>query len=259
MFEWISTLPVVWIALFVLAAMALLTAGIYALVVRLAQGERANAFQALSPGMLPPMGILFALFVGFLAVGVWGNVDRADDAVADEASALRAVVILSGELPPDQRGRMRALVRSQIETAVNDEWPAMEKRRADLTAIPTALAQALHLAFGFHPQGEGQVMAQRELVTAVRDALAARRQRIVVSESSVNTVKWLGALALAALTLLAIALVHSDNRVTARIAMGLFAVAVAAVITMLAAQDQPFAGQLGIDPDVLEQVRPRAG
>ena len=259
MFEWISTLPVLWIALIVLAAMALLTAGIYALVMRLAQGERANAFQALSPGMLPPMGILFALFVGFLAVGVWGNVDRADDAVADEASALRAVVILSGELPPDQRGRMRALVRSQIETAVNDEWPAMEKRRADLTAIPTALAQALHLAFGFHPQGEGQVMAQRELVTAVRDALAARRQRIVVSESSVNTVKWLGALALAALTLLAIALVHSENRVTARIAMGLFAVAVAAVITMLAAQDQPFAGQLGIDPDVLEQVRPRAG
>jgi multisubunit Na+/H+ antiporter MnhC subunit len=258
-FEWISTLPVLWIALIVLAAMALLTAGIYALVVRLAQGERANAFQALSPGMLPPMGILFALFVGFLAVGVWGNVDRADDAVADEASALRAVVILSGELPPDQRGRMRALVRSQIETAVNDEWPAMEKRRADLTAIPTALAQALHLAFGFHPQGEGQVMAQRELVTAVRDALAARRQRIVVSESSVNTVKWLGALALAALTLLAIALVHSENRVTARIAMGLFAVAVAAVITMLASQDQPFAGQLGIDPDVLEQVRPRAG
>jgi hypothetical protein len=226
---------------------------------RLAQGERANAFQALSPGMLPPMGILFALFVGFLAVGVWGNVDRADEAVADEASALRAVVILSGELPPDLRARMRGLIRSQIETAVNDEWPAMEKRRADLTAIPTALAKALHLAFDFHPQGEGQAMAQRELVTAVRDALDARRRRIVVSESSVDAVKWLGVVALATLTMFAIALVHSENRLTARIALGLFALAVAAVITMLASQDEPFAGQLGIDPDVLEQVRPRGG
>jgi hypothetical protein len=259
MFDWVPTLPVVWIGLIVLAGMALVTLGIYALVMRLAEGDRATAFQALSPGMLPPMGILFALFVGFLAVGVWGNFDRADDAVADEASALRAVVILSDELPPDLRLRMRSLVRSQIETAVNDEWPAMEKQRATLTAIPTALAQALHLALGFHAQGTGQEMAQRELVSAIRAALDARRQRIVVSESSVNGVKWLGVVALAALTLFAIALVHSGNRTAARIALGLFAVAVAAVITMLASQDQPFSGQLGIDPDVLEQVRPRGG
>jgi hypothetical protein len=259
MFDWVPTLPVVWIALIVLASMALVTLGIYALVMRLAEGERAIAFQALSPGMLPPMGILFALFVGFLAVGVWGNVDRADDAVADEASALRSVVILSNELPPDLRLRMRALIRSQIETAVNDEWPAMEKQRATLTAIPTALAHALHLALRFHAQGNGQVIAQRELISAVRAALDARRQRIVVSESSVNAVKWLGVVALAALTLFAIALVHSGNRSTALIAMGLFAVAVAAVITMLASQDQPFAGELGIGPDVLEQVIPRGG
>ena len=81
-------LPVVLIALVALVGMALLTLAIYALVMRLAESERAEAVQALSPGMLPPMGILFALIVGFLAVGVWGNVDRAEEAVTDEASAL---------------------------------------------------------------------------------------------------------------------------------------------------------------------------
>jgi Protein of unknown function (DUF4239) len=255
-FDWIPDLPVVWIALLVLAGMVLLTAAIYAVVMRLAQGERAAALKAVSPGMLPPMGILFALIVGFLAVGVWDNVDRADDAVVDEASALRSVVILSDDLPPDLRLRMRALVRSQIETAVNDEWPAMEKQRATLTAIPPPLATALHLAIGFHPQG-GQVVAQRELVTSIQNALTARRERIVVSESSINAVKWVGLIALAALTLFAIGLVHSENRTAARIAMGVFAAAVAVVITMLASQDQPFAGQLGLDPDVLQEVIPR--
>jgi len=39
--------------------------------------------------------------------------------------------------------------------------------------------------------------------------------------------------------------------------MGLFALAVAVVVTMLAAENEPFQGQLGIDPDVLEQVLPR--
>jgi hypothetical protein len=257
MFDWLPNLPVVWIGLVVFAGMALLTAAIYAVVMLLAEGERAAALKAVSPGMLPPMGILFALIVGFLAVGVWGNVERAEEAVADEASALRSVVILSADLPPERRVRMRALTRSQIETAVNDEWPAMEEQRANLTAIPSALADALHLAVRIDPQSDGQAVAQRELVASIQDALDARRQRIIVSESSIDAVKWAAVLALALLTLCAIGLVHSDNRTTTRFAMGLFAVAVAVVITMLAAQNQPFAGQLGIDPDVLEEVLPR--
>jgi hypothetical protein len=256
MFDWIPNLPVVWIALVAFAGMALLTLLIYVVVMRLAEGEHADALTAISPGMLPPMGILFALIVGFLAVGVWGNVDRAENAVSDEASALRSVVILSDDLPPDLRVRMRALVRRQIENAVNNEWPAMEDRRATLSAIPPPLADALHLTVQFDPPSEGETVTQRELVTSIQDALAARRQRIVLSESGVNAVKWLGLLFLAALTLVAIAMVHSGDRRTARIAMGLFAVAVAVVITMLAAEDQPFVGQLGLDPDVLEQVLP---
>jgi hypothetical protein len=259
MFDWLPNLPVVWIALIVLAAMALLTAAIYLVVMRLAGGERGDALKAVSPGMLPPMGILFALIVGFLAVGVWDNVDRAEDAVADEASALRSAVLLSDELPPDQRARMRALIRRQIETAVNEEWPAMEEQRANLTAIPTAPADALHLAVAFDARSDGQAVAQRELVTALQAALDARRERIVVSESSINAVKWGGLISLAALTLFAIGLIHSENRTAARIAMGVFAAAVAVVITMLASQDEPFAGQFGLDPDVLEQVIPRGG
>jgi len=259
MFDWLPNLPVVWIGLVVLVGMALLTAVIYAVVMRLAEGDRAAALKAMSPGMLPPMGILFALIVGFLAVGVWSNVARAEEAVADQASALRSVVILSDDLPPQTRTGMRALVRAEIENAVDREWPAMQAQRADLTAISTALADALHLAIRFDPRGDGEANVQRELVASIQDALDARRQRIIVSQASIDAVKWLGVLALASLTLCAIAFVHSDNRITARFAMGLFAVAVAVVITMLASQDQPFSGQLGIDPDVLQQVSPRGG
>jgi hypothetical protein len=257
MFDWLTSLPVVWIALVVLVGMGLLTAAIYAVVMRLAVGERAAAMRAVSAGMLPPMGILFALIVGFLAVGVWGHVDRAEEAVDREASALRSVVLLSSGLPADPRTRMRALVRRQIQTAVTDEWPAMEEQHASLTAIPVPLSDALRLALGLTPRGSAEAVARREIVASLEDALDARRQRIIVSDSSINAVKWLGLLVLATLALIAIALVHCGNRASARIAMALFAVAVAAVITMLASQDQPFSGQLGLDPDVLQQVLPR--
>ena len=115
-----------------------------------------------------------------------GDADRAEQAVDDEASALRSVVLLSNELPADDRARMRELIRSHIEDAVHDEWPAMAEQRASLNAIPVPLAEALDLALRFVPQGEGQVIAQRQLVASLQSALDARRQHIIVSGSRIN-------------------------------------------------------------------------
>ena len=64
-------------------------------------------------------------------------------------------------------------------------------------------------------------------------------------------------IALAALTLTAIAFVHSDNRRSAA-AIGLFAAAVAVTLVMVASQDRPFGGAFDVRPDVLVQVLPPA-
>ena len=253
----LDDLSIGWLSLAVFAALYIVAGVIYVVVLALATGRRAQAFKAVSPGLLPPMGLLFALLVGFLVAQVWNAAERAEAAVDREASALRSVDLLTGSFPAEPQVRMRVLLRRHIEEAVNREWPAMAEGSATLTVIPAALNDAIRLAVTLTPRTEGQKTAQREIVASLQDALDARRQRIIVSESSIDAVKWAAVLALALLTLCAIGLVHSDNRTTTRFAMGLFAVAVAVVITMLAAQNQPFAGQLGIDPDVLEEVLPR--
>ena len=55
-----------------------------------------------------------------------------------------------------------------------------------------------------------------------------------------------------------IAFVHSDNRLTASLAMGVFAGAVAVTLILIASQARPFSGQFGVGPDVLLQVEPAA-
>ena len=77
------------VAVVVFAATCLLSAIIYWVVTRLAVNDRARAFKAVSPGMLPPLGILFALLVGFIAVEVWGNFDKAKAAVATVETGYR--------------------------------------------------------------------------------------------------------------------------------------------------------------------------
>ena len=254
MSDWLLNLPLVWMAVVVFAATYLLTASIYWVVTTLAVNDRARAFKALSPGMLSPLGILFALLVGFIAVEVWSNFDKAKAAVATEASALRAVVVLAGTFPEEQKTRIYALIDRHIEKAVNEGWPAMAQHRATLSNLPTALTEALHDTLTIEPADASQRIAQSEMVKAIRTALDARRQRIVVSESTVGRVKWAGILLQGICTLIAIAMVHSDNRLTCAIAMTLFASGMALSLLLIAAYSRPFTGEISVRPDLLKQV-----
>ena len=256
---WLHELSTGWLAVVVLAASYVVATAIFVVVMALAKGRRADAFRAVSPGLLPPMGLLFGLLVGFLAAQVWNDSDRAQVAVDREASALRSVVLLSQAFPGEPEIRLRGLVRQHVEEAVRQEWPAMSRGDATLTVVPVALDRALQLAVALEPRSEGQKTAQREIVASVQNALDARRQRIILSESSVNWVKWLGVSLVGVLTLLAIAFVQSGNRLAAALALGLFASAMACSLVLIASQDRPFSGQFRIRPDLLQQVEPAKG
>ena len=134
----------------------------------------------------------------------------------------------------------------------------MAHRRATLTMIPTALAQALQTTLATPVHGEGQVAAQRGIVAALENALDARRQRILVSQAEVNSVKWMSLLIQAICTLAAVAMVHSDNRTSAALAMGLFSTAMAVCVLLIAAHDRPFTGQNAVLSTTLLQVQPDA-
>jgi len=102
MSNWLFNLPVAWMAVVAFFGAYLLAALVYLVVTKLAVDERARAFKALSPGMLPPLGIIFGLLVGFIAAQVWSDFERAKVAVATEASALRSVDLLAESLPAEQ-------------------------------------------------------------------------------------------------------------------------------------------------------------
>jgi hypothetical protein len=249
-------LPVVWMAVVVFAVTVLISGAIYATVIALATGERARAFKGMSPVMLTPLAVVFGLIVAFLASGVWTDGERANTAVIREANALRSVVVLAAYYPQEQETRIRAFVRRHIQNAVNEEWPAMAKRRANLPLISARYTEGLQLALSIVPQNEAQMIAQREMVSSLQSAFDARRQRIIISESTINWVKWSVVGLLAVLLLVTIAIIHSDNRATAAISMAIFSVAVAASIVLIASHNRPFTGEISVGPALLKQVLP---
>jgi len=252
--DWLFNLPVPWMAFVVFAVTYLVAAGVYLVVTRLAVNERAKSFKAVSPGLLPPLGILFALLVGFIAVEVWNNFDKAKVAVAAEASALRDVVLLAGAFPDEQRKRIYAQINRHIDESVNKEWPEMAQQRATLSILPTTLIEQLHDTLALKPANDSQRAAQPEMLKALHNALDARRQRIVISESGMGTVKWAGIMLQGLCTLIAIAMVHSDNRLTCAITLTLFATGIALSVLLIAAYGRPFTGEISVGPELLKQV-----
>ena len=256
MSDWLHSLPVVWMALIVFVFTYLVSAALYVVVKMLAVGERARSFKAISAGMLPVLGLIFGLFVAFIAAQVWGDNDRANAAINREASALRSVVILAASFPGEPEARVRALVRGYIQDAATQEWPMMARQAATLSITPRSLAEVLQLTLALTPASQGQQIAQREMTAALESALDASRQRIIISQAQVNWVKWLCLALQAVCALLAIAMVHSDDRLASAITMGLFGIGVAASLLLILAHDRPFTGELSVTPDPLLQVMP---
>ena len=154
--------------------------------------------------MLPPLGIIFGLLVGFIAAQVWSDFERAKVAVATEASALRSVDLLAASLPAEQQARLRSLIAQHVDEAISHEWPAMAQQRATLSVLPAALIEALQNTLAAVPADDGQRTAQRDIISALETAFEARRQRIVISQSTVSSVKWAGLLLQALCALVAL-------------------------------------------------------
>jgi hypothetical protein len=242
--------------LVVFAVTYVVSAAIHYTVRALAVGERARSFKAVSPGMLPPLGIIFGLFVAFTATQVWSDVGRASAAVDKEASALKSVLVLAASFPGEPEKRLETLIRSYIDEAASREWPMMAQRTATLSVSPPALNDAMRLTLALSPANPGQQTAQREMTASLETALEARRQRILVSASHVNSVKWACLLLQAICALAAIAVVHSDNRLASALSLGAFATGVAASVLLILSHDEPFVGEVSITPQALLQIRP---
>ena len=256
MSDWLHNLPIPSMTLLIFGLTALGTVATYAIVMVLSTGKWARSLKAISPGLLPPLGILFALFMAFTASQVWGDNEKANSVVDREASALRSIVILASAFPGESEARFRSLIRSYVGDTVAQEWPMMAQGTAALQVIPYSAAETRRLTLALTPNSQGQKIAQREITTALGNALDARRQRIIISQSQVNLVKWLCLGLQAFCALLAIAMVHSDDRLAAAITMGLFGIGVAASLLLILAYDRPFTGQFAVRPSPLLQVMP---
>ena len=256
MFLWVESQPTLLAALLVFGFCYLLAAVIYGVMSFILKLPGAAGLHTTSPTMLSAIGVITGLVIAFVASHVWSNLNAAENYVIREASAIRDTVLLADTLPDDMRTKVHAGIKAYLHFIDTEDWPEMARGQANLRRPPPGLTDVMHTVLAANLTGSGQQISQQRIVGAIQQALEARRQRILLSEASIETTQWATILILAILMLIGIRIVHND-RTAAMANLFIFASAIAACLVLLIVSDRPFSlGGVTLQPSALHEITP---
>lgn len=205
-----------------------------------------NALHGVAPPFINIIGVLFGLTMAFLANDTWSAHDRAMNAVYREADSLQSLTALSDTLPEPLRARLRAAL-ADYATASVGEWPLLARRASSPEVMARADTLLILLAGRDLGQATGSAV-QSLMLQKATDLRNERDQRVALSQTHVNPLKWLGMAFLGWLTLLSIAVVHVDKPRAALVSIILFALAAAPTAAIVLIQGNPFEEPTAVTP-----------
>lgn len=225
-------------------------AALYWLVQRSRWASWARSLNGVAPPFINIIGVLFALTLAFLGNDTWSAHDRAMRSVYREAEALRSIAVLSQTLPALLQERLRAALVGYASASV-DEWQLLARRAESSAVVERADALLILLASSEIEKTAG-ANVQALLLRKISEIRDERDQRVALSQTHVNPLKWLGMAFLGLLTLLSIAVVHVDRARAALVSVILFALAAAPTAAIVLVQGNPFQYPTDVTPAPIE-------
>lgn len=192
------------------------------------------------------IGVFYGITVGLLAVGVWTTHANLEDLVSQEAASIAALYRDIAAYPDPPRQELQAYLRAYTQAIIDVDWPAQTKGTLpdDSTDI---LNRFQAMLTDFEPTTKGDEIFHAEALRQYNNVITYRRERAdSVGDGlagSMWVVIWLGALINLSV---AYFLTVDDMRIHAAL-VGLIAAFIGLVIFVIAVNDDPFRGSLGID------------
>lgn len=236
--------------IFILVVVAVSLAAAY-LFRRAVPGGVVGEHNDIAGAVFAVVGVLYAVLLAFLAVGVWEHYGASEERTYEEASRL-TVIYRKVDLFP-QGHIIRAELRRYVSDVIEREWPLMRTGKFDPQERHLAESVAFQLRhLPVKTPAEQNVHAA--IMQNMDDALVDRDFRISASNIGIDSFIWsiliVGAAATIAFTyLFAYRTAHAMYAI-----VGMLAFMVALVLYLIAAVDYPFRGAIHIGPEAFENA-----
>ncbi len=199
------------------------------------------------------IGVAYAVLLAFVVVVVWEEFREASLTVESEANELAGLYFLADEFPDPSKERVQDLVRSYARTVVEDEWPLMaegkESNRAN--TLLRELRLAVQDAGANAPVGE--VLIDQSL-TRLHEMGDARRIRLLEAREGLPTILWVVLVGGAVVTVGFTYLFGLKNNWVHAVMVACLTLLICGILFTISALEYPFAGEVKVQPQAIEQV-----
>lgn len=204
------------------------------------------------------VGVVYAVLMASIAVMAWEIYNDADAIVATEADLVSDIYIDAQGLGETTSAALRKHLLDYADTVLKVEWPAMREGRA-LREGEVSLGYIQSVLSAFRSDSPTQTVYLAQVLTRLNELYDARHERMLLVGYGIHPVIWF-AVAMGGLITVAFTFFFGLSNIKVHLLMsnGL-AVAIALVITIIAAMDHPFLGEVDISPEPFEMVLQHMG
>jgi hypothetical protein len=199
------------------------------------------------------VGVLYAVLLAFAVIIVWEKFSDAESDVAREAGAAATLYRLIDGIDGESGPAVRTSLNLYLESAINQDWPAMEKGRPSV-ATTQALADLYANALKFRPTDFHGAMVLQEILRQLDNITEARRARLVKAAGIVPGVVWTVLFGGAVITIGFTFFFGTANLVAQSMMTGALSLLILSGLLVIVSIDQPFVGTVKVHPRPLELV-----
>jgi hypothetical protein len=196
------------------------------------------------------VGVLYAVLLAFAVVVVWEKFSLAEADVAQEAGAAATIYSLSEGIGSDPGAALRGAVTNYLEAAINEDWPDMERGRANPN-VTLMLKDVYHTLLGYHPDDPRGTALLTEILHQMDVVSEARHARLVMASGIMPGIVWL-VLLLGAIVTVGFTFFFGTENLRAQVMMtGGLSSLIFSGLLIIVAIDHPFAGSVKVSSEAL--------
>ena len=203
------------------------------------------------------LGVIYAVLLGFVAVIVWQDFDRAKLNVEMEVNCLANLYINSEPFEQVFKQKVHDGVVTYTR-AVIDEWDMLEKGECNPKA-QKAIEQLILLYSDYSPKSETEKVFFAESINKVNELLGLRRMRLMDSHTGIHFLLWF-VLIIGGIITIVFTIFFGTESLNAKILMSmLLAVLIVLVLFTILEFSFPFTGSASVSCEPFQQLSVRLG
>lgn len=245
MIEWLESLSTP-------AAGTLVVGGIVAIsllcayvVDRLSPREVRMEHNDLAGFILAVIGVIYAVLLAFITIGVWERFEQATARSYEEAAA---IVEVYRDAPTFTGGRaLRSALRDYVQHVVTDEWPKMQQGQ-ESPAVDAKIERIDAMVRALPVTTREQQDVHDQMLVGMNAMLSERDARLSEDATGINGIMWMVLIVGALITIGFTSLFGFRRDIMQYVMIGLLSLLIGLVFYLVLALDYPYRGNIIVEP-----------